>query len=198
MQHLGRDHANGRVSLAALSDGQLMVEVGAGSVRAFAALYDRYSDRAYSVAMRVCRDGGHAEDAVQNAFLGIWNSRGSYREGRGPVSAWLLTIVRYRAVDIVRRNNAHASRLTPDGQHDACGVPDDVCEQIVALEEADDMRASLGRLPPAQREVIQLAFYGGLSHSEIAEQLGLPAGTVKGRMRLGLHKLEANLEAPIP
>jgi RNA polymerase sigma-70 factor (ECF subfamily) len=180
--------------LAALSDSQLMLEIEAGNVRAFAGLYDRYSARAYRVARSVCRDRGHAEDAVQNAFVSIWRSRGSYQEQRGTVSAWLLTTVHHRAVDIARNSGSHDSRLAPEDQLDTFLAPDDTYAQVVALDDSERMHALLGRLPHAQREVLTLAFYGGLSHAEIAQELGVPAGTVKGRMRLALNKLRADLE----
>jgi RNA polymerase sigma-70 factor (ECF subfamily) len=180
--------------LAALSDSQLMREIEAGSVRAFGRLYDRYSDRAYRVARSVCRDRGHAEDAVQNAFVSIWKSRGSYQEQRGSVSAWLLATVHYRAIDIVRQTSSYDARLAPEDRLDTFRAPDDTCQQVFALDDAERVHALLGRLPEAQREVITLAFYGGLTHAEIAEQLGVPAGTVKGRMRLALRKLRAEME----
>jgi RNA polymerase sigma-70 factor (ECF subfamily) len=179
---------------ALLSDGQLMVEIEAESVDALEQLYDRYSARAYRLALSICRDGGHAEDAVQNAFVSIWKNPGTYQEQRGTVSTWLLTIVRHRTIDIVRRNSARVARAAPEDRLETFGVPGDARDQLGALEQAERMNALLDRLPDAQHEVITLAFYGGLTHTEIAEQLGLPAGTVKGQMRLGLHKLRAAMQ----
>lgn len=181
------------VEVVASNDGRLMTEVSGGSVEAFGELYDRYCDRAYRVAMSVCRDEGRAQDAVQEAFLSIWRSAASYRAQRGTVAAWLLTVVRYRAIDLADQNGNHVSRCASDEPLLDLPAPDDVCERAIAGDEAHRLHGLLARLPDAQSEVITLAFYGQLSHPEIAEQLGLPAGTVKGRMRLGLLKLRANI-----
>jgi RNA polymerase sigma-70 factor, ECF subfamily len=163
----------------------LMSQVKGGSVDAFAELYQRYGARAYRVAQSICHDQGQAEDAIQEAFLSIWNSRTAYQPKRGTVAAWLLTTVRHRAIDVARRDRKHASRRAAEHTLVAGAVAD----QVANREEAERLRALLTRLPDAQREVITLAFYGELSHTEIATALGLPAGTVKGRMRLGLHRL---------
>ena len=149
----------------AASDDELMARLQAGSGDAFEALYDRYRDRAYRIASSVCRDGPRAEEAVQGAFVSIWRGRDTYRARQGSVAAWLLTVVRHRAIDVARRHDTDAERPQP----------------------------SLSRIPEAQREVHTLAFYGELSHTEIAAQLELPPGTVKGRMRLGLSKLRDEL-----
>ena len=170
-----------------------MSEVSAGSVGAFGQLYDRFCDRAYGVAYSVCRDEGRAQDAVQEAFLALWTSRTSYRPQRGTVAAWLLTVVRYRAIDLARRNGSHAAHWASEDRLDQRHAPDDVHAAIVERDTADRLRAALTRLPDEQQEVIVLAYYGQLSHTEIATQLRLPPGTVKGRMRLGLHKLRASI-----
>ncbi len=178
----------------ALTDAQLMVEVGVGSLDAFGELYHRYCDRAYRVALSVSRDHGRAEDAVQEAFLSIWNNRSSYRSQQGTVAAWLLTVVRHRAIDGVRHNGSYDTRRASDDQLQYLPAPDDVCETAIQRDEDDRLHASLAMLPEAQQEVITLAYYGQLSHTEIATHLGLPSGTVKGRMRLGLRKLRADIE----
>lgn len=188
-----------RSLLAALADDQLVADVSAGSVEAFAVLYDRYCNRAYGLAWSVCRDDGRAQDAVQEAFLSIWKNSASYHRQRGSVAAWLLSVVRNRAIDLARRNGSAAGRASSPGRgSDAelgdLAAADDVCEQAVRREQAHHLRTLLFQLPDAQREVVTLAFYGQLSHTEIAERLQLPAGTVKGRMRLGMQKLRASLE----
>lgn len=175
-------------------DGELMARVSAGSVEAFGELYDRYSDRAYRLALSVCRDRDRAQDAVQDAFLSLWKSRTGYLAQRGSVAAWLLSTVRYRAIDVERRHGTHASHRAGEDRLDGIPATDDVSGQAITRSEADRLRASLARLPDAQREVIALAYYGRLTHTEIATQLGLPAGTVKGRMRLGLQKLRESLD----
>lgn len=174
-------------------DVQLMEQVGSGSADAFGDLYDRYRGRAYRVARSVCYDTGHAEDAVQEAFVSLWRTRAAYNPQRGTVAAWVLTTVRYRAIDVARRNGARAAEQTGDAADD-CPAPGDVAERAITRADAARLQALLEQLPDAQREVIALAFYGELSHSEIAAHLGLPAGTVKGRMRLGLEKLRGGVE----
>jgi RNA polymerase sigma-70 factor (ECF subfamily) len=182
------------VASAALGDSQLMGEVSAGSVEAFGELYDRYCARAYGVALSVCRDEGRAQDAVQDGFLSVWKSRATYRAQQGTVAAWLLTVVRHRAIDLTRRNEKHDAYRASDDQLDACSAPDDLCGTAIKRDDADRLHASLALLPDVQHEVISLAYYSQLSHAEIATRLGLPAGTVKGRMRLGLQKLRANVD----
>jgi RNA polymerase sigma-70 factor (ECF subfamily) len=177
-----------------IPDGELMAGVTSGSVEALGAIYDRYCDRAYRVARAVCRDDGCAEDAVQEAFLTVWRNSGSYRPERGSVSAWLLTMVRYRAIDLARRNGSHKHRRASEEQLATLSGPADPSEEVIRRDDAARLRASLEKLPDAQQEVITLAFFGRLSHVEIATQLGLPPGTVKGRMRLGMHKLRADVE----
>jgi RNA polymerase sigma-70 factor, ECF subfamily len=175
-------------------DDLLMSQVKDGSVEAFAELYDRYSVRAHRVARSICHDQGHAEDAIQEAFLSIWKSRTAYQSQRGTVAAWLLTTVRYRAIDIARRDHKHAVRRAGEHTLVAHPTPGALADQVAHRDEADRLRSLLTRLPDAQREVVTLAYYGELTHTEIATALGLPAGTVKGRMRLGLHKLRESID----
>jgi RNA polymerase sigma-70 factor (ECF subfamily) len=178
----------------ARDDGGLMAAVTAGRPEAFGELFDRYGDRAYRVALSVCRDSDRAQDAVQEGFLSVWKSRDSYRPEHGTVAAWLLTVVRHRAIDVARSSGRHSARRDSDDQLEARAAPSDVGESVIMRDDADRLRASLATLPDAQAEVITLAFYGQLSHTEIAAQLGLPAGTVKGRMRLGLQRLRVGLD----
>lgn len=175
------------------TDQELMVEISAGDADAFGALYDRYCGRAYRVARSVCRNDSQAEDAVQEAFLSVWKGRTSYVSQRGTAAGWVLTVVRYRAIDIARRNRANAAHEASDATVEALPAPGDLADRAVAGAEADRLRFLLARLPDAQREVITLAFFGELTHAEIAAHLGLPPGTVKGRMRLGLQKLRGQL-----
>jgi len=154
-----------------------MAQIQAGSTTALDLLYDRYCDRAYRVALSVCCDDGRAEEAVQEAFVSIWRARATHRWDRGAPAAWLLTLVRRRALEAARRD------ALPAG-------PDDTADPI----QARPLHDLLTLLPDAQREAITLAFHGGLTHVEIAEQLRLQPGTVKSRMRLGLHKLRHDLK----
>ena len=179
------------------SDEQLMAQVKAGDLDALAELYDRYTGPAYRLALSVCHDCVRAEDAVQEAFVSIWRSRATYRRGRSPVAPWLLTIVRHRAIDAGRRNDKHASRSAGDGRLERHASSQDVAAAVEEMADAERLRGLLAQLPEAQREVITLAFYGQMTHSEIAEHLDLPSGTVKGRMRLGLEKLRVSVTADL-
>jgi RNA polymerase sigma-70 factor, ECF subfamily len=185
--------ASNRPHPGPLGDGELMAKVSAGSVEAFGDLYDRYGDRAYRVARAVCREDGRAQEAVQDGFLAVWNSRASYRRQQGTVAGWLLTVVRYRAIDLARRNGQHASRHASEDQLETHPAADDPFVTVAQRDDAQRLQALLAMLPDAQAEVITLAYYGQLSHTEIAAQLDLPTGTVKGRMRLGLQKLRADI-----
>lgn len=174
--------------VAVSEDELLMAHVKAGSVEAFEELYERYCERAYRVAWSVCHDQGRAEDAVQEAFISLGGGRAKYLPQRGTVAAWLLTEVRYRAIDVSRRDRKHSEHCAPEQRPDLHPAPENVAERALARDEVHRLRV-LTQLPEAQREVITLAFYGELSHTEIATALHLPAATVKGRMRLGLQKL---------
>lgn len=180
--------------LAAVSDDQVMASVTAGSAEAFAVLYDRYRDRAWRVAWSVCRDAGRTEEAIQEAFISIWKTRTTYESHRGKVASWVLTITRHRAIDIARRNDPHAAHRAGEASLDTVRAPASVDEEVVARAQASDVLSALAQLPDAQREVITLGFYGQLTHSEIAEHLGLPLGTIKGRMRSGLQRLRGDIQ----
>ncbi len=178
------------------TDEILMRRVQADDTEAFAQLYDRHARRALSVAQAICRDIGRAEDAVQEGFLAIWRSRKTYRAGDGSFQAWSLRIVQNRAIDSYRNAASRPpsqlrehEKKSPDADTSTVSVED----RVVAQSEGEALLASLQELPAAQAEVIGLAFFGELSHSEIAAQLDLPPGTVKGRMRLGLEKLRREM-----
>ena len=170
-----------------------------GDTDAFAELYDRHAIRAFRLAQAICRDTGRAEDAVQEAFLSIWDSRARFRPEQGSFKAWSMRIVKNRAIDSRR---GAAARPPLQAAEAPAEVPDaelkSVQDQVVARDQSDALLDSLRELPAAQAEVIALAFFGELSHSDIALQLDLPPGTVKGRMRLGLEKLRQRMGAPTP
>lgn len=159
--------ARDRTGRGASSDERLMAQLQAGDVDAFAALYDRFAARAYQIARSVCRDDGRAEDAVQEAFKSIWHSRASYRPDRGTLAAWLVTVVRHRAIDLSRRNGTQVAQPTADDAITRLPAHDDVAAQSADRAQARRLRDALARLPDAQREVITLAFYGQLTHTEI-------------------------------
>jgi RNA polymerase sigma-70 factor (ECF subfamily) len=173
-----------------------MEDIVAGDVEALGGLYDRYSARAFRVARSVCSDHSAAQDAVQEAFASILRSQANYRSERGTVAAWVLMVVLSRAIDVSRVQAKHPNRRASDARLAVVRAPGDVVDQAGARIDGIRVRAALAALPYAQREAITLAYYGGLTHTEIAEQLGLPFGTVNGRIRLGMDKLHLDFEAP--
>ncbi len=177
-------------AVAELDDVELMLRVQADDADAFEALFDRFGTRAYSVAYAIARERTRAEDIVQESFLAIWRSRERYEPQEGALGAWVIGIVRHRAIDSVRRNVRHDKRRAGEEQIDGQLQDGPSIEQTtVEVDEAARLRAALAKLPDAQREVIVLAYFGELATTEIASELSLPLGTIKGRMRLGLHKL---------
>jgi RNA polymerase sigma-70 factor, ECF subfamily len=169
------------------SDEALWAAVQEGDEVAFEAFVTRHRPLAMRIARRVC--GPYAEDAVQAAFLAAWRSRMAFNPARGSPKAWMMTVVRNRAVDVVRSVKGRLERLEADApdQAEDCATPDVLVEQ---RETARNLRAALADLPEPQRQVLTLGYFSELSQSEIAGTLGLPLGTVKGRTRLGLEKLE--------
>jgi RNA polymerase sigma-70 factor, ECF subfamily len=177
-----------------LADEELMQLAGDGNPRAFETIYERHGGAAFSLAYRMTGQRGPAEDAVQEAFISIWRSRRRYEPERGSVRTWILGIVHHRTIDTLRRNLVHDRRRTTaegiEEQHEARERTD---VEAARREEARSVRAALETLPGDQTRVIELAYFGGFSHSQIAEMLGMPIGTVKGRMRLGLDKMRRQL-----
>jgi RNA polymerase sigma-70 factor, ECF subfamily len=177
-----------------LADEEAMQLVGDGNPRAFELVYDRHGGAAFSLAYRMVGNRVAAEDIVQEAFLSIWRSRLRYDQSRGSVRTWVLGIVHNRAIDALRRGATHdRKRETLDGVEERleAGVRTDV--EAARRDEARTVRSALDTLPEDQRRTIELAYFGGFSHSQIAELLDQPIGTVKGRMRLGLDKLRRQL-----
>lgn len=164
---------------------------------AFAVVYERHAGAALLLAMRLCGTRGLAEDVVQEAFLSLWRSGALYDGSRGSVRAWVLGIVHNRAIDSLRRGGAGGDGVLLDEDLAECLVAADRTDvEAGRRAQAREVHAALRRLPPEQSRVIGLAYYGGLSHSEIAVMLGTPIGTIKGRMRLGLEKLRFQFAAP--
>ena len=166
-----------------------------GDPQAFEVFYDRHGGAAFSLAYRIVGDRSSAEDVAQEAFLSIWRSGARYDRTRGGVRAWTLGIVRNRAIDALRRNAGKAPKLAYDDDAVLESRPSEeyTDDQALQRDEARQVRGALRELPEDQAKVIQLAFFGGFSHSEIAGMLGMPLGTVKGRMRLGMEKIRAQL-----
>jgi RNA polymerase sigma-70 factor (ECF subfamily) len=189
--------ARRRHQLRDLADEELMELVHAGEVAAFDVIFDRHGSVAYSLALRVCRRQAMAEEAVQEAFLSLWRSRARYDPLRGSVRAWVLRVVHNRAIDALRRASAGAAGAEVPAEHDlAERVPAPELTEALVLDRDDArrLRQALDSLPEEQRRAIELAFFDGLTHVEIARLLELPPGTVKGRIRLGLQKLRDALE----
>lgn len=178
-----------------LADEELMPLIGEKDADAFGVFYDRHGGVAYSLAYRIVGERGAAEDVTQEAFISIWRSGARYDPARGSVRAWMLGIVRNRAIDALRRRAGKAPKL--DFDDDAALEQRPAAEQTeteaLRRETAGEVRGALEGLPGEQSRVIELAYFGGFSHSEIASMLGVPLGTVKGRMRLGLEKVRGEL-----
>ena len=167
----------------------LMRRVQHGDVRAFESFYDGLWARAFGMARTVCRDAGRAEEVVQEAFAAVWKNRGSYDAAKGNIESWVFRIVHNRAVDSIRREAPHQRRRSDEELLAEIEAPGSLADGQVDRSDAEAVRHSLRNLPQAQQKVILLAYFGDLTHHEIAGLLELPAGTVKGRMRLGLEKL---------
>jgi RNA polymerase sigma-70 factor, ECF subfamily len=177
-----------------LADEEVMQLVADGNPRAFELIYDRHGGAAFSLAYRMVGNRVTAEDTTQEAFLSIWRSRVRYDRSRGSVRTWVLGIVHHRAIDALRRGGVHERRQeTIEGAEERFEAPERTEVEVARRDEAAGVRRALDTLPDDQRRAIELAYFGGFSQTEIAELLGEPVGTVKGRMRLGLDKLRRRL-----
>jgi RNA polymerase sigma-70 factor, ECF subfamily len=172
-----------------LADEDLISLVQTRDAQAFAALYDRHSRAAYSLAYRMMGERQAAEDLVQDSFLKVWRASESYRVERGSVRTWLLSIVHNRGIDQIRstasrrRTQERVEVTAPRSQ------PSEAFAESWRNSQRQQIREALKTLPPEQLKILELAYFSGYTHVEIAELLGLPLGTVKGRMRLGLKKV---------
>ena len=174
-----------------------MARVKGGDAQAFEVVFDRHADAAFSLAYRMCGRRGTAEDVVQEAFLSLWRSGARYDRSRGSVRSWVLGVVHNRAIDLFRRDTVHAGRdVSDEGLAERMASSTDTESEVERREDAEQVRSALAQLPADQRQVIELAYFGGFTHSQIADILKLPAGTVKGRMRLGMTKLRVSLGGP--
>jgi RNA polymerase sigma-70 factor (ECF subfamily) len=177
-----------------LADEDLMQLVRQGDAQAFEVIYERHASAAFSLAYRMTGRRGTAEDVVQEAFLSLWRSGARYDRSRGSVRTWVLGIVHNRAIDSLRRNLRHDTRRASDeGIEERFEAKERTDLQAAHSEEAAEVRTALDSLPDEQSKAIELAYFGGFSHSEIATMLEMPIGTVKGRIRLGLEKLRGQL-----
>src|SRR5918994_41421 len=180
--------------LRTLADEDLMQLVRRGQAPAFEVLYERHAQVAFSLAYRIAGTRGVAEDVVQEAFLALWRSGARYDRGR--VRTWVLGIVHNRAIDALRRAHVHERRRASDeGLEERLETPERTDVEAARHEEAATVRRALDHLPADQCRVIELSYFGGFTHTEIAEMLETPVGTIKGRMRLGLEKMRHALGA---
>jgi RNA polymerase sigma-70 factor (ECF subfamily) len=183
--------------LRTLADEDLMPLVHDGDARAFEVIFDRHADAAFSLAYRMCGRRSTAEDVVQEAFLSLWRSGARYDRRRGSVRSWVLGVVHNRAIDLFRRESVRTGQdVNAEGIVERMPAPEDTAGEVQSREDAGEVRTALRELPTEQRQVIELAYFGGFTHTQIASMLQLPAGTVKGRMRLGLTKLRMALGDP--
>jgi RNA polymerase sigma-70 factor (ECF subfamily) len=173
-------------------DDTLIAALAGRDLDALAALYDRYARISYALAYRILGEAEAAEDVVHDGFISAWRGAASYRSERGNVRGWLLSIVHHRAVDVLRRKTTF--RPAPLEVAEQRPADDDTAEEAARNVDHETVRAALEALPPAQRRTIELAYFGGYTHVELAEIMGVPLGTVKGRMRIGLQKLRRALE----
>jgi RNA polymerase sigma-70 factor (ECF subfamily) len=170
--------------------------VAAGDQLALADLYDATSRAVYGLLLRILADPCAAEEVLLDVFTQAWRRASTYSAERGTPLAWLMTIARSRAIDRLRRGRQERVRAEPlETVAELAATGRSAEEDVTARERGALVRAALAALPPEQREVIELAYYGGLSHSEIAAERGLPLGTVKTRTRLGLSRLRESLKS---
>lgn len=158
------------------------------------ALYDAYHRQALGLAYRLVHNQADAEEVVQDAFLSVWRAWDSYDASKGSVRTWLFTVVRNRAIDKIRAAQRASTDPLPEGLDPADST--DVFAEAAATIEGEQARQAVVALPAEQRQVIELAYFGGLSHGEIAERLATPVGTVKSRIRLAMERLRAAMNAP--
>jgi RNA polymerase sigma factor (sigma-70 family) len=176
-------------------DREMVRRVARGDEDAFRALFRRYGPSAKALAVRVVRQLFMAEEIVQEAFLALWREPSAYREDRGSFRAWIMSAVHHRAVDMVRREEAQRRRAVAPRPDEvvAPDVGESVTEEADLADQRARVRAALAEIPPEQREVLELMYFGGKTQSTIAEETGLPLGTVKSRTLLGMRRLRSML-----
>lgn len=175
------------------TDGELLARIAARDDSALGVLYDRYGGLAFGLAYRVLRDRGQAEDIVQEAFLSVWRRAATFDARKGSARGWLMSIVHNAAIDRRRGRFRHQQDEVDIEDHAWRLADDDVWEDVSRRLDREQVRQALAQIPNEQRETLELAYFGGLTQAEIAEQTGEPLGTVKSRARLGLRRLEGLL-----
>jgi RNA polymerase sigma-70 factor (ECF subfamily) len=190
---LDLDDIVARTTIEPQDDASALRAMQAGDRDAVAVLYDRYSSAAYGLALRITNDATMAEDAVQEAFVSVWRQCGRFDATRGQVRSWLLTIIHHKAVDAVRRRAGRAERSLPEEPEtfvSSVGNPVEIAEWSL---EAAAVREAMRLVPDDQRQTIEMAYFMGFTHVEIAERMSVPLGTVKSRLRIGLEKMRDHL-----
>jgi len=184
------------VTLSGRTDDQILAALAQRDLSALEELYDRYSKVVYSLAYRIVGDRGNAEDVVQDAFLSVWRQAGTYKRERGAARTWLMSIVHHRSIDRLRSGASSSNTIPyeelPESREET--TKPSIWQQAWNNIRGDMIRRALERLPVEQKKSIELAYFSGYTQSEIAELMGVPLGTVKGRMRIGLQKLRTMLE----
>jgi RNA polymerase sigma-70 factor, ECF subfamily len=184
--------------LKSVDDLDLVLRTATGDVEAFEALYRRHRADVYRAALRVTRRSRAAEEVTQDTFLGLWRTANRYDPNRGTLKTWLQIAARNRSIDWLRRESRHERDLKIGDEAFEPLVASDCTEDDVANEEnSRETRELLAILPAEQRQVIELAYFGQLTHTEIAKRVGIPLGTVKGRQRLALTKLHRRLQPAV-
>ena len=177
-------------------DESLIDSLARQDLGALETLYDRYGAIAFSLAYRIVGDRGTAEDVVQDSFVSVWRQAKTYRRERGSARSWLLSIVHHRSIDRLRASASGAAAIpVEDVPEETLPVPS-VWQEVWAHVRGETIRSALDRLPVEQKKSIELAYFSGYTQMEIAQLMGVPLGTVKGRMRIGLQKLKAMLDRP--
>jgi RNA polymerase sigma-70 factor (ECF subfamily) len=183
------------MDVKSLSDEALVQAVQRREIEAFEELFDRHHRLCLAVAYKVLGDASLSEDVTQEAFLGLWRQPDSYQAARGSLRTWLLSVVRHRAIDLTRGAAYKREKVAlEDAAH--LHASSDVWEQVSQRLDKARIKAAVDTLPDEQKDAILMAFFGGYTYQEIAEKIGAPLGTVKGRIRLGMNKLRALLDDP--
>lgn len=181
------------VEPAPIDDTTLLHQMAGRDPESVALLYDRYGGVAFALAYRILNDRQSAEDVVQEAFLNAWRRAKTFDANRGTVRAWLLTIVHHQTINLLRATRSRGGTMIDIDSILSLTSDHDTAATVVSGMHGEQVREALGALSTEQRQVVELAYFGGLSHSEIARFSSLSIGTVKGRMRLGLAKLRATM-----
>ncbi len=180
--------------MESVTDEILLQRIVSRDEEAFALFYDRYGTLAYSLSYRILGDGTDAEDAVQEVFLNVWRKVWSFDIKRGSVRTWLLSMVHHRSIDIVRRRRGQPLLAEPSNFNNLATEAEDVWHTVASSLDSQVIQRALAQIPEGQRKVIELAYFGGYTHREIADLINLKLGTVKGRLRMGIEKLRGLLK----